>query len=147
MCCIHILWQSTQKLSRNSLIKDVKGKEVPALDVFAHVIRYLKNHLLENVNRYISGFTDINKDIHWVLPVPAIWDNSAKQFMREAANQVFKTHNTCTCIICNNHWRGTFKSHYISNSIMKMKMFTCVQCTLIVSVYKFYYFLTNKLGD
>lgn len=145
MCCIHILWQSTQKLSRNSLIKDVKGKEVPALDLFAHVIRYLTDQLLENLYHMFDGVT--NKNIHWVLPVPAIWDNSAKQFMREAANQVFKTHNTCTCIICNKHWRGTFKSHYISNSIMKMKMFTCVQCTLIVSVYKFYYFLIIKLSD
>lgn len=145
MCCIHILWQSTQKLSKNSLIKDVKGKEVPALDVFAHVIRYLKNHLLMDL--YSKGIPVNNKDIHWVLPVPAMWDNSAKQFMREAADKVFKTHNTCTCIICNKHWRGTFKSHYFSNSLMKMKMFTCVQCTLIVSVYQFYYFLIIKLGD
>lgn len=85
------------------LIKDVKGKEVPALDLFAHVIRYLTDQMLTNLNRWLHGCTDINKKIHWVLPVPAIWDNSAKQFMREAANQVFKTHNTCICIICNKH--------------------------------------------
>ena len=27
-------------------------------------------------------------DIHWVLTVPAIWNDSAKQFMRLAAEQV-----------------------------------------------------------
>jgi hypothetical protein len=28
------------------------------------------------------------KDIHWVLTVPAIWNDVAKQFMREAAENV-----------------------------------------------------------
>jgi hypothetical protein len=30
-----------------------------------------------------------NSDIHWVLTVPAIWNDAAKQFMREAAEEVF----------------------------------------------------------
>lgn len=78
--------ESTQKLSINSLIKDVKGKEAPALYVFAHVIRYLKDRLLRSLD-YKLRITEINKEIHWVLSVPAIWDNSAKQFMRKAANE------------------------------------------------------------
>uniref|UniRef100_K1PLR3 Heat shock 70 kDa protein 12A n=1 Tax=Magallana gigas TaxID=29159 RepID=K1PLR3_MAGGI len=61
------------------------GKEAPALNLFAHVIRYLKNHLLSVLDT--KGTEIINKDIHWVLPVPAIWKNSAKRFMREAANR------------------------------------------------------------
>ena len=28
------------------------------------------------------------QDIHWVLTVPAIWNDVAKQFMREAAEEV-----------------------------------------------------------
>lgn len=28
------------------------------------------------------------KEMHWVLTVPAIWDDSAKQFMREAGVKV-----------------------------------------------------------
>lgn len=75
-----------QKLSRTILIKDDKGKEAPALDLFAQVIRYLKNHLLSALDT--KGTTVNNKDIHWVLTVPAIWTDSAKQFMREAANKV-----------------------------------------------------------
>lgn len=42
--------ESTQKLSTNSLIKDVKGKEAPALDLFAHVINYLKDRLLRSLD-------------------------------------------------------------------------------------------------
>jgi hypothetical protein len=33
-----------------------------------------------------SRITDlVETDIHWVLTVPAIWKDNAKQFMREAA--------------------------------------------------------------
>lgn len=70
------------------------GEKVPALDLFAHVIRYLKNHLLNVLD--IKGTTVTNKDVHWVLPVPAIWKKSAKQFMREAANKVkVQKHEMC----------------------------------------------------
>lgn len=74
-----------QSTLRSTLIKDVKGKEVPALDLFAHVIRYLKDRTFHELeSRLVEIF---EKEIHWVLPVPAIWNNSAKQFMREAANK------------------------------------------------------------
>ena len=79
-------WNLLQKLSRSMLIKDDKGKEAPALDLFAHVIKYLKGHLLSALET--KGTTVNNMDIHWVLTVPAIWTDSAKQFMREAANKV-----------------------------------------------------------
>lgn len=80
-----ILNNEKEQLSKSMLIKDDKGKEAPALDLFAHVIRYLKNHLLSAL--VAKGITVNNKDIHWVLPVPALWTDSAKQFMREAANK------------------------------------------------------------
>ncbi|XP_065941764.1 heat shock 70 kDa protein 12B-like [Magallana gigas] len=74
----------TRKLSRTIMIKDVKGKEVPALDLFAHVIRYLKDNLLSALESRKTSI--IHRDIHWVLTVPDLWwKNSAKQFMREAA--------------------------------------------------------------
>ena len=52
-----------------------------ALEVFSESIRYLKDHAL----RHLDGPDD---DIQWVLTVPAIWDDSAKQFMRLAAEKV-----------------------------------------------------------
>lgn len=74
----------TRKLSRTIMIKDVRGKEVPALDLFAHVIRYLKDHLFSGLKPRTTGITP--RDINWVLTVPDLWwKNSAKQFMREAA--------------------------------------------------------------
>lgn len=80
-----------QQLSKSKLIKDDIGKEAPALDMIVHVIRYLKNHLLSTLTT--TGITVNNRDIHWVLPVPAMWIVSAKTFMREAANKVYVTQN------------------------------------------------------
>lgn len=75
-----------QKLSEDTLIKDIGGKKAPALGIFVHVIQYLKDHLLEFMET--RGLPVDNEDIHWVLPVPAIWDKSSTQFMTEAANKV-----------------------------------------------------------
>ncbi|XP_052793952.1 heat shock 70 kDa protein 12A-like [Mya arenaria] len=47
---------------------------------------WLKDDLWRVSNDRISG-TIRENEIHWVLTVPAIWDNAAKQFMREAAKQ------------------------------------------------------------
>ncbi|OWF41867.1 Heat shock 70 kDa protein 12B [Mizuhopecten yessoensis] len=70
-------------LDRNVMIKDIGGKEMPALDVFCHSIRYLKDNLMTTLeNRSI----DIKEEeIRFVLTIPAIWNEPAKQFMREAA--------------------------------------------------------------
>ncbi|KAH3842758.1 hypothetical protein DPMN_116262 [Dreissena polymorpha] len=54
--------------------------------VFSEIIKYLKQHLLKLLETRGTGVD--NKDIHWVLTVPAIWSDSAKQFMREAAQKV-----------------------------------------------------------
>lgn len=73
-------------MTKNTTIKDIAGKEMPALDIFAHAIRYLKDHLLKTLNLRTAVAT-IN-DILFVLTVPAIWDEKAKQFMRLAAKEV-----------------------------------------------------------
>ncbi|XP_053389263.1 heat shock 70 kDa protein 12A-like [Mercenaria mercenaria] len=71
------------KLHRETEIEDVKGRKMKAKDVFGAAIKYLKQHLLDMLETRGTGFE--NKDIHWILTVPAIWTDSAKQFMREAA--------------------------------------------------------------
>lgn len=73
------------KLRRTTKIKDEKGKEVAALKVFCESIRYLKDHLFESIKGKVIGIH--KSDLHYVITVPAIWDDSAKQFMREAACQ------------------------------------------------------------
>lgn len=44
-----------------------------------HLLNKLKDGLREDINL---------REIKWVITVPAIWRNSAKQFMREAASRV-----------------------------------------------------------
>ena len=68
------------------ILKDIKGKELPAMTVFSESIRYLKEHLLEELTKKATTMTE--EDIHWVLTVPAIWSDAAKQFMRESAVEV-----------------------------------------------------------
>lgn len=93
-----------KELTRDTKVRDEsreKEKELPALDVFAHSIRYLKNHLLNHLKKksvanLIGGEDD--EYIHWVLTIPAIWNDRAKQFMREAAKEVNLTCNGGLCL-------------------------------------------------
>lgn len=72
-------------LKRNIQIEDDKGRKMSALTVFTMSIKFLKEHLLTTLSNRASGVTE--KDVHWVLTVPAIWNDNAKQFMREAAEK------------------------------------------------------------
>ncbi|KAK3100280.1 hypothetical protein FSP39_017450 [Pinctada imbricata] len=80
------LFDRDKRLTRETKLKDMVGKkELPALEIFTHSIRYLKDHLLKRLEN--SGMKTLPGDIMWVLTVPAIWDDPAKQFMREAAEK------------------------------------------------------------
>jgi len=68
------------------MIEDVSGKKMNALTVFSMAIRYLKDDLLVEVKKALLNVK--NDDVDWVLTVPAIWNDAAKQFMREAAQRV-----------------------------------------------------------
>lgn len=59
-----------------------------AIIVFSYSIRYLKDHLLDKLLTSNLGDKVTVDDIDFVLTVPAIWDDTAKMFMREAAIQV-----------------------------------------------------------
>jgi len=59
---------------------------MPAMTIFSMAIRYLKDTFLETIMKQMDGFEE--DMVHWVLTVPAIWDDVAKQFMREAAKSV-----------------------------------------------------------
>ena len=89
------------KLTKLKLTAE-NGVKMPALKIFSEAIKYLKHHfenLLENSMLSHDGSRPAVKvtedresswssDILWVLTVPAIWSDQAKQFMREAAIQV-----------------------------------------------------------
>ncbi|XP_069129616.1 heat shock 70 kDa protein 12A-like isoform X1 [Argopecten irradians] len=72
-------------LSKNVTLKDIRDRELPALKVFSEAIKYLKGHLLKALEKRATDVKDT--DIEWVLTVPAIWNDPAKQFMRLAAEQ------------------------------------------------------------
>ena len=75
-----------QRITSDIKIKDETKKVMEALKVFQFAIKYLKDHLYKSVTDIMPNIQE--HDIHYVLTVPAIWENSAKQFMREAATQV-----------------------------------------------------------
>ena len=56
------------------------------MDVFGHGISYLKEHAVEQIK--LQGFDLEEWEVRWVLTVPAIWTEGAKQCMRMAARKV-----------------------------------------------------------
>lgn len=78
-----------QTLTPETTISDIRGRELPAVKVFACAIRYLVQHLFDNLKEMGLKSLTINQ-IDWVLTVPAIWNDQAKRFMRRAAQEVSK---------------------------------------------------------
>ncbi|KAL4223262.1 hypothetical protein ACF0H5_016734 [Mactra antiquata] len=74
----------SKDVHRSATILDETNKPMLAIDVFASAIKYLKDDTMNaNGIRMLISM----EDIRWVLPLPDIWDESAKQFIREAAIQ------------------------------------------------------------
>ncbi|XP_052079326.1 heat shock 70 kDa protein 12A-like isoform X2 [Mytilus californianus] len=77
---------NNMKLKKSMTIKDITGKnELKAVDVFAFCIEYIWNTLFRRIKEQIANLNEEN--IHWVLTVPAIWNEDARQFMLEAAKK------------------------------------------------------------
>ncbi|XP_061181125.1 heat shock 70 kDa protein 12B-like [Saccostrea echinata] len=74
-----------EKVSRSDSIEDECGKSVQGLTILSMLIRHLKYDLYGRLN--MRGINVRDQDILWVLTVPAIWSDAAKQFTREAAEQ------------------------------------------------------------
>ena len=79
-------------INSESPIKALNGKEVSAVKVFAHALRFFKEHVFEELNDQSSTARVTLEDIKWVITVPAIWKEAAKQFMRKAAYEAGLTH-------------------------------------------------------
>ena len=80
------------------MIKDITGKkESKAIGVFKHAIKDFHDLMLNTIDKKGLGVKETN--IRWVLTVPAIWSDPAKQFMIEAADKaVSYTHLTLPTI-------------------------------------------------
>lgn len=68
-------------------LEDEMGKSLIALDVFCLAIKYLVEDMMKDSKERLMSPLNVS-DVHWVLTVPAIWNDAAKQFMREAALMV-----------------------------------------------------------
>lgn len=75
-----------QDVHWSTTIPDASGKKMRALDVFSEAIGYLKRHVMKQCDE--RGFDLSDREIKWILTVPAIWGDAAKQFMRKAAEKV-----------------------------------------------------------
>ncbi|XP_029450066.1 heat shock 70 kDa protein 12B isoform X1 [Rhinatrema bivittatum] len=75
---------STSDLTMKTQLEAINGRKVQALEVFAHALRFFKQHAVQELRDQCPALPE--KDaIRWVITVPAIWKQPAKQFMREAA--------------------------------------------------------------
>ena len=59
-----------------------------ALEVFKGALNFLKEHFLENINNRNAANNITVDKVRWVLTVPAIWNDAAKQLMRKSAEKV-----------------------------------------------------------
>ena len=76
-----------KEITRNTTVEAANGETFPALTVFSLTLRYFRDHALRELTD-ATGAKVLPEDIRWVITVPAIWRQKAKQFIREAAYQV-----------------------------------------------------------
>ena len=67
-------------------IADIVGKKMLATEVFGKSIKALSDHFVDLLKT--EGASIEWSEIQWVLTVPAIWSDKAKQFMRTSAEVV-----------------------------------------------------------
>ncbi|XP_073412672.1 heat shock 70 kDa protein 12A [Dendrobates tinctorius] len=75
---------SSTDLTMETDIVAANGKRVKALEIFAFALRYFKEQALKELSDQ-AGEEMENSEVRWVITVPAIWKQPAKQFMRQAA--------------------------------------------------------------
>ena len=86
------------------MITAANGASISALKVFSLTLRYFRDHAIQEL-RDATGTKIDGQDVRWVITVPAIWRQQAKQFMREAAYQVQSvTDIKMQCNRCTDQW-------------------------------------------
>ncbi|CAC5405256.1 unnamed protein product [Mytilus coruscus] len=76
---------NNKNITMTMVLEDVRGQPLPAIDVFSLSIKALKDHLNSTVE--IKNIILDDEKTKWVLTVPAIWTDTAKQFMRKSAEK------------------------------------------------------------
>lgn len=69
-------------------VEDHLGKPLAALEVFSISLNYMREKVMEMLKEDDKQVTNNKDNIEWIITVPAIWEEIAKQFMRKAAKKV-----------------------------------------------------------
>ena len=69
------------------MIEATNGKSLPVVDVFAMALKFIKDKAVEQICKR-EIIHPSNRKIHWIVTVPTIWTDAAKDVMRKAANKV-----------------------------------------------------------
>lgn len=73
-----------KELNLNTPLKDITNrKKISAIDVFCHLIKFFRDHMMNTVDMMNIGVS--KSDIKWVLTVPAMWSSSASRIINNAA--------------------------------------------------------------
>ena len=72
-------------LRQDKMIKDELGRDFSLLDIVTETLRYLNDELIKDCAKSQDKFTE--SDLLRVITVPAIWSDSARYFMRNAAEK------------------------------------------------------------
>ncbi|CAG2209464.1 Heat shock 70 kDa protein 12B [Mytilus edulis] len=74
-----------KNITMSMILEDVRGQPLPAIDVFSLSIKALKDHLDSTID--VKNLELDKRKTKWVLTVPAIWTDTAKQIMRKSAEK------------------------------------------------------------
>ena len=73
-----------QNVTRDMVLKDKTGKTCSAVEVFTLSIKAFVDRLMKGLKRERTK----HDEVLWVLTVPSVWTDSAKQLIRESAEKV-----------------------------------------------------------
>ncbi|XP_033632868.1 uncharacterized protein LOC117294526 isoform X1 [Asterias rubens] len=82
-------------LNLDTELTAANGKKIPAIKVFENALRFFREHAMEELCDQSNDGKFDPGDIRWVLTVPAIWKQPAKQFMRRAAYRAGIASSSC----------------------------------------------------
>lgn len=103
-----IFW-NLQNVTETFEIQDErKSISLPAIDIFKHAIKALRDHFEEAAKD--RGVIFKPEEVLYVLTVPAIWSESAKEFMKKAALKVSLLDVIAYCI-----YSLSFKKNSLAN--------------------------------
>jgi len=91
------------------------GQRMLAMTVFSHTLSFFRSRALLEINDQ-SGAKVASDDIRWIVTVPAIWHDPAKQFMRQAAYQV-RTLATADIYLRHKLMEVMFSSTFVCSSV------------------------------